>query len=56
MLLNPLIYSRFLVCYFSIKIGGIVPMQKLVGLVRRCVEDYHMIESGDKSAGGVCGG
>ena len=31
-------------------------MQKLVGLVRRCVEDYHMIESGDKIAVGVSGG
>ena len=31
-------------------------MQKLVGIVRRCVEDYHMIESGDKIAVGVSGG
>ena len=31
-------------------------MQKLVGLVRRCVEDYHMIEEGDKIAVGVSGG
>lgn len=31
-------------------------MQKLMGLVRRCVDDYHMIESGDKIAVGVSGG
>lgn len=31
-------------------------MQKLMGLVRRCVEDYHMIEEGDKIAVGVSGG
>ena len=31
-------------------------MQKLMGLVRRCVEDYRMIESGDRIAVGVSGG
>ena len=31
-------------------------MQKLTGLVRRCVEDYHMIEEGDRIAVGVSGG
>lgn len=31
-------------------------MQKLIGLVRRCVEDYHMISPGDKIAVGVSGG
>lgn len=31
-------------------------MQKLMGLVRRCVEDYHMIEEGDRIAVGVSGG
>ena len=31
-------------------------MQKLVGLVRRCVEDYNMIESGDCIGVGVSGG
>lgn len=31
-------------------------MQKLMGLVRRCVEDYGMIESGDRIAVGVSGG
>lgn len=31
-------------------------MQKLMGLVRRCVDDYHMIEGGDKIAVGVSGG
>ena len=31
-------------------------MQKLMGLVRRCVEDYHMIDEGDKIAVGVSGG
>ena len=31
-------------------------MQKLVGLLRRCVEDYHMIEAGDRIAVGLSGG
>ena len=31
-------------------------MQKFIGLVRRCVEDYNMIESGDRIAVGVSGG
>ena len=31
-------------------------MQKLTGLVRRCVEDYKMIEKGDQIAVGVSGG
>lgn len=31
-------------------------MQKLIGLVRRCVEDYHMIAPGDRIGVGVSGG
>ena len=31
-------------------------MQKLIGLVRRCVEDYRMIEPGDRVGVGVSGG
>ena len=31
-------------------------MQKLIGLVRRCVEDYRMIEPGDRIGVGVSGG
>jgi len=31
-------------------------MQKLIGLIRRCVEDYHMIEPGDRIGVGVSGG
>ncbi len=31
-------------------------MQRLIGLVRRCVEDYQMIEAGDKIGVGVSGG
>ena len=31
-------------------------MQKLIGLVRRCVEDYHMIQPGDRIGVGVSGG
>jgi len=31
-------------------------MQKLMGLLRRCVEDYNMISEGDKIAVGVSGG
>ena len=31
-------------------------LQKLVGLTRRCVEDYNMIEAGDRIGVGVSGG
>lgn len=31
-------------------------MQKMIGLVRRCLEDYNMIEAGDRIAVGVSGG
>ena len=31
-------------------------MQKLIGLVRRCVEDYNMISPGDRIGVGVSGG
>ena len=31
-------------------------MQKMMGLVRRCAEDYHMINPGDRIAVGVSGG
>ena len=31
-------------------------MQKMMGLVRRCIEDYNMVEAGDRVAVGVSGG
>ena len=31
-------------------------MQKMTGLVRRCVDDYDMIKAGDRIAVGVSGG
>ena len=31
-------------------------MQKLIGLVRRCMEDYRMIQAGDRIGVGVSGG
>ena len=31
-------------------------MQKMIGLVRRCVEDYQMISPGDRIGVGVSGG
>lgn len=31
-------------------------MQRLIGLVRRCTQDYHMIEAGDRIGVGVSGG
>ena len=31
-------------------------MQKLMGLMRRCIEDYNMISPGDRIAVGVSGG
>ena len=48
--------SRFLTCDFSEKEEEFLQMQKLMGLVRRCVEDYHMISPGDRIAVGVSGG
>jgi len=40
----------------SHKNGGNSNMQKLIGLVRRCVQDYKMIEEGDRIGVGVSGG
>ena len=31
-------------------------MQKMMGLVRKCIEDYDMIQPGDRVAVGVSGG
>ena len=31
-------------------------MQKMMGLMRRCIDDYHMIKAGDRIAVGVSGG
>lgn len=31
-------------------------MQRMMGLMRRCIDDYHMIEEGDRIAVGVSGG
>jgi len=31
-------------------------MQRMVGLLRRCIEDYHMIQDGDRIGVGVSGG
>ena len=31
-------------------------MQRMMGLARRCIEDYRMIEPGDRIAVGVSGG
>jgi len=39
--------------YFS---QGAVPMQEILGLVRRCVTDYDMIQEGETVAVGVSGG
>ena len=49
-------YSQMLTCYFFRILGENIRMQKLMGLVRRCVDDYNMIEAGDKIAVGVSGG
>lgn len=54
MLRFSLEFSRILMPQFS-KIQ-VIFMQKLVGLVRRCAEDYRMIEPHDKIAVGVSGG
>ena len=56
MLSYSLKYSRILTSYFYNFSEEIEVMQKLMGLVRRCVEDYDMIQPGDKIAVGVSGG
>ena len=48
-----LLFSHML---FLKDFGGIETMQKLMGLVRRCVDDYNMIQTGDRIAVGVSGG
>ena len=53
-LLNSLWFSRILTFYFSYQEE--YKVQKLVGMVRRCVEDYEMIRPGDRVAVGVSGG
>ena len=53
-LLFSLIISHFLTSYFIFWRDD--PMQHILGLVRRCVEDYHMIEPGETVAVGVSGG
>ena len=35
---------------------GAAKMQKMMGLMRRCIDDYEMIREGDKIAVGVSGG
>lgn len=56
-LINALFYSRILSnAHIAILADLEVKMQKLVGLVRRCVEDYQMIQPGDRVAVGVSGG
>ena len=54
-LLNSLVFSRMLTFDFSNFLGGFI-LQKLMGLVRRCVDDYDMIQAGDRIAVGVSGG
>ncbi len=56
MLVNALKYSCFLTSQFQYFLEENRTMQKLMGLVRRCVDDYNMIEAGDKIAVGVSGG
>ena len=45
-----------LTCYFLRNLEESEEMQKLMGLVRRCVDDYNMIQEGDRIAVGVSGG
>jgi hypothetical protein len=53
-LLFSQLYSCFLKSQFTFS-GGMT-VQHILGLVRRCVEDYHMIEAGETVAVGVSGG
>lgn len=40
----------------KITLGKVKNMQKMMGLMRRCIDDYNMISAGDKIAVGVSGG
>ena len=56
---NTLKYSQILLnahLAFYKKVEENPTMQKLIGLVRRCVEDYQMIAPGDRIGVGVSGG
>jgi tRNA(Ile)-lysidine synthase TilS/MesJ len=46
----------FCLLIFNFKVYEVFSVNKFTGLVRRCVEDYKMIEEGDKIAVGVSGG
>ncbi len=53
------VFSRFLKLQFyppRPRDRRFLLMQHILGLVRRCVEDYHMIDAGDTVAVGVSGG
>ena len=43
-------------CAIFLTFWEVLILQKLMGLVRRCVDDYHMIQEGDRIAVGVSGG
>ena len=49
-----LVFSRGKII-FTVEKGQQI-MQKLLGLLRRCTDDYHMIEEGDRIAVGISGG
>ena len=58
-LLIARVSSRFLELQFYPRAAAgqeVLLMQHILGLVRRCVEDYHMIDAGDTVAVGVSGG
>ena len=54
MLLFSLKYSRMLKT--NITLAEDEKMQKMMGQMRKCIDDYHMISAGDRIAVGVSGG
>lgn len=50
---KSLVFSFILICDFYLEV---LFMQRMTGLLRRCIDDYKMIEAGDKIAVGVSGG
>ena len=59
-LVFSLVFSCFLTLYFRLKNTDVerngLKMQKMMGMVRRCVDDYKMIQANDRIAVGLSGG
>lgn len=43
-------------CFIQYYCNGVLPIKKILGQVRRAIQDYNMIKTGDRIAVGVSGG